>query len=172
MIKIYDFTSLQASYLSSAFQFAGIFSGILCSMILTRKGPKSFKPASLIIIAATVICKFDQIHKSLFLAFFIVFFAIKSRSFAWLMLAVIINGFFNLAQYSVAYEMPLYQARENKGIGEATICGCVNMTANLIGFVVVLILTPILEGKSLLLSFGVLSIVLILGEVLMCLVKL
>lgn len=56
MIKIYDFTSLQASYLSSAFQFAGIVSGILCSLILTKKGPKSFKGASLIIIGMTILC--------------------------------------------------------------------------------------------------------------------
>ena len=98
------------------------------------------------------------------------YFAIKSRSYIWLILAVIMNGFFNLAQYSVAHEMPLYQANSIKGIGEATICGCVNMTANLIGFLVVLGLTPILEGSNLGLSFVLLGIVLIMGEILMCLV--
>jgi hypothetical protein len=67
--------------------------------------------------------------------------------------------------------MPLYQASSFKGIGEATICGCVNMTANLIGFLIVLGLTPILEGGDLVLSFGILAIVLILGEILMFLVQ-
>jgi hypothetical protein len=45
------------------------------------------------------------------------------------------------------------------------------MTANLIGFVIVLGLTPILEAGNLMLSFGILAIVLILGEILMILVQ-
>jgi hypothetical protein len=68
--------------------------------------------------------------------------------------------------------MPLYQARDIKGIGEATVCGCINMTANLIGFVIVLGLTPVLEGGELVLSFGIFASVLLVGEVFMCLVRL
>ena len=45
------------------------------------------------------------------------------------------------------------------------------MTANLIGFLVVLGLTPILEGGDLVLSFGILAVVLIMGEIFMYIVK-
>ena len=84
------------------------------------------------------------------------------------MIAIVINGFFNLAQFSVAYEMPVHIssqiAQENKlEIGEATVCGCVNMTANLIGFIVVLGLTPVLEGKNLVEICGVLAGLLLFG---------
>ena len=46
------------------------------------------------------------------------------------------------------------------------------MTANLIGFVIVLGLTPVLEGGDLVLSFGILACVLLVGEIFMCFVRL
>jgi hypothetical protein len=36
MIRVYDFTSQQASYLGALFQIGGILGGLLCSTLLTR----------------------------------------------------------------------------------------------------------------------------------------
>ena len=57
MIIPFNFTSIDASYLSTAYQASGIISGLLCSWVLTRKGPRYFKPASLIVLILTLISK-------------------------------------------------------------------------------------------------------------------
>jgi hypothetical protein len=57
MIIPFGFTSIDASYLSTAYQASGIISGFLCSWVLTRKGPRYFKAASLTVLILTLISK-------------------------------------------------------------------------------------------------------------------
>ena len=68
-----------------------------------------------------------------------------NKSFPLLMISTIANGFFNLAQFSVAYEMAVHIVR-HLNAGEATICGFINVLSNFIGFLLVLGLTPILTN--------------------------
>ena len=56
------------------------------------------------------------------------------------------NGLFNLAHFSVAYEMAVKAA--NGKAGEATVCGVVNLLANALGFAFILGLTPLLDGAT------------------------
>lgn len=103
----------------------------------------------------------------------IVYACIISENYWLLMLATISNGFFNLAQFSVSYEMAVHQVKE-LNIGEATICGCINTMANLIGFVLVLILTPILNKESPLdlgITVGIFLTLLLVSLILMYLVR-
>lgn len=72
-------------------------------------------------------------------------FAIISRSYPFLISAIIINGFFTLSVFSVAYEMGVELTFP---IGEATSGGFINTLSNLIGFVLVMSLTPILDNKE------------------------
>ena len=60
IIGVYGFSSDQASYLMTAFQFTGIAGGLLSSMILTRLGTSYFKSASLVIITFTILSKQSQ----------------------------------------------------------------------------------------------------------------
>lgn len=71
-------------------------------------------------------------------------FAIISRNYPFLITAIIINGFFTLSIFSVAYEMGVELTFP---IGEATSGGFINTLSNLIGFVIVMSLTPILDNK-------------------------
>jgi hypothetical protein len=92
------------------------------------------------------------------------------------MTAIVINGFFNVAQFSVAYEMPVHiasQMSENTKyeIGSATVCGFINITANLIGFLVSLGLTPVLSAGGFVESCAVLAGLLVISEVLMLFVS-
>jgi hypothetical protein len=89
-----------------------------------------------------------------------------------------LNGFLILSLFSVAYEMTIYVVRHSsdppivdaeekvepqigsslsirdsslrpqKTIGEASICGVINMLSNIFAFLVVLGLTPILNGGN------------------------
>jgi hypothetical protein len=48
MIRVYDFTSAQASYLGAVFQIGGILGGLLCSTILTvTSSPSKERPGIL-----------------------------------------------------------------------------------------------------------------------------
>lgn len=62
------------------------------------------------------------------------------------MAATILNGFFNLADFSIAYEMTIFIVRE-KNVGEATICGFINLLANAFGFAFIMGLTPLLNNE-------------------------
>ena len=86
------------------------------------------------------------------------------------MLATCANGFMNLAQFSVAYEMAVFQVR-SMGIGEATVCGCINTGANAIGFILVMSLTPSLGGKGIWVASGVFAGMLALSLVSMMIVR-
>ena len=87
------------------------------------------------------------------------------------MVATSVHGFVNLAQFSIAYEMVVYQARKFLGVGEATVCGCINTLANAIGFFLVLGLTPALEKKEFDITCGTFSGLLVLGTIAMILVR-
>ena len=70
------------------------------------------------------------------------FFAILSKSFPFLMVSVSINGFICLGIFSSSYELGLELSFP---IGEAMTAGLINSIANVIGFLVVMILTPVLD---------------------------
>ncbi len=57
IILPYGFTAIDASYMSTAYQFSGIISGILTSMIMTKLGPKRFRIVTIIIEIMTLISK-------------------------------------------------------------------------------------------------------------------
>jgi len=57
-----------------------------------------------------------------------------------------IIGFFNLCIIMIGYELSVAQAlRINPQIGEALSCGMINLTANTLGFFVIIALTPVLN---------------------------
>ena len=87
------------------------------------------------------------------------------------MVATSSHGFVNLAQFSIAYEMVVHQARKYLGVGEATVCGCINTLANAIGFFLVLGLTPALEKKEFDITCGSFAALLVLGSIAMILVR-
>lgn len=57
------------------------------------------------------------------------------------------------------------------GIGEATVCGCINTGANAIGFILVLALTKCLGSKEINIACGVLAGIIILSGISMFLVR-
>merc|ERR1712086_1121214 len=61
-------------------------------------------------------------------------------------------GFFNLPMFMIGYELAVKQTLY-KGVGEALSCGLINLLANFLGFVWIIILTPYLalntEGHAL-----------------------
>ena len=59
-------------------------------------------------------------------------------------MSVMINAFFGMGIYSVVYEMGVEQTYP---IGEATSHGFINTLANLFSFIIILILTPILNKQ-------------------------
>ena len=87
------------------------------------------------------------------------------------MVATSAHGFVNLAQFSIAYEMAVHQARKFLGVGEATVCGCINTMANAIGFFLVLGLTPALENKEFDITCGIFAGLLALGTIAMIAVR-
>jgi uncharacterized protein YebE (UPF0316 family) len=84
---------------------------------------------------------FPLINLNSNIAAVLLYISIITYSFAFLMVASAINGFINLAIFSVAYEMGVEMTYP---IGEAMSGGFINTMANVIGFVIVMILTPIL----------------------------
>jgi drug/metabolite transporter superfamily protein YnfA len=44
MIRVYDFTSQQASYMGALFQLFGIAGGLLCSLYINSRSSKGFLP--------------------------------------------------------------------------------------------------------------------------------
>ena len=106
LILVYNFTSDKSSYLSTAFQFAGIVGGILCSFILTKTGARGFKISSILIIFLTIFSKKLFLY-DIFLAFIGWYISLINKNYAFLMTSTVLNGFFNLAQFSVAYVMSL-----------------------------------------------------------------
>lgn len=62
-------------------------------------------------------------------------------------ISVSIFGFVNLPIVFVAYELAVEQTKLT-GLGSALPCGVINMLANFVSLVVVLILTPILAVQS------------------------
>eukprot|EP00347_Sterkiella_histriomuscorum_P005502 403356370 len=131
MVVIYNFSLTQTSYLGSIYQFAGIGGGIVTSIVLTYF-PR-YKPTSIVIASLT------------FLSYMMVHFAIYSQSFAFLVVAIIFNGFFCLSIFSVAFELGVELSFP---VGEASSGGLINSVANVIGFVVVFIMTPILNNNQ------------------------
>lgn len=63
------------------------------------------------------------------------------------LITVSVLGFTIIPILFIAYELAVEQACQN-GLGEATPCGIINMMANGIAFVVILVVTPILSGQD------------------------
>ena len=74
-----------------------------------------------------------------------VYFAIISKNDLFLYIALTLNGFSNMGVMSTCFELAVEQTYP---IGEATSCGFINVIANTLTFILVLILTPILEKKN------------------------
>ncbi|CDW85706.1 major facilitator superfamily protein [Stylonychia lemnae] len=144
IITIYGFTASQSSWIGTIHLLAGIVGGILISFFLTRK-PR-YKFFSILITVMT---------------FGTAYFATVNFSYEYLMVASAINGFFSMGVFSVAYELGVEMSFP---IGEATSGGLTNSVANVIGFVLVIAMTPILERGQ---SQDVLTTILILLGILL-----
>ena len=125
-------------------------------MLLTRTGPGAFRVVSIVIFAFTAISKcslfsWDGMFKLLFYSIYIyialglLHLSITSSNYTLLMLATCANGFICLAEFSIVFEMVVAIVPE-LGIGEATVCGFINVLANLFGFLLILGLTPLLNN--------------------------
>ena len=118
-----------------------------------------YKPVSLFLLIFTAITTV------------LVYLAVLSGSYPWLIACMILNGFFNLGTYSVAYEMGVELTFP---VGEATSNGVINSLANIIGFFMVLAVTPILGRQSdsdVWITFLGFEVILIVGALVMGCVK-
>jgi hypothetical protein len=66
------------------------------------------------------------------------------ENYTMLMISVVANGFCNLGIFSVCFEMAVHLAK-SYNVGEATNVGFINVISNLVGFLLVLGLTPLLN---------------------------
>lgn len=65
----------------------------------------------------------------------------------WLLyVSLILNGFFAQSTNSTAYELGVETTFQE--VGEATSCGLINMIVNIFQFVIIMIVTPILQARS------------------------
>ena len=69
------------------------------------------------------------------------------ENYTLLMIFTCANGFFNLGIFAIAFEMAVHKAKPYN-VGEATNCGFINVMSNLVGFVLVLGVTPLLKNKT------------------------
>eukprot|EP00347_Sterkiella_histriomuscorum_P001701 403371011 len=131
MTGIYGFTPTEGSYFGTTFQIVGIVGSILTSILLT------FKPYYKLIACLLTFLTL--------LALILSYYAIASGSFAFVMIALSLNGFFNSSIFSVAYEQGVELSYP---IGEATSGGVFNIFNNIFGFLLIMILTPILNNND------------------------
>ncbi len=99
-------------------------------------------------------------------------FSIVSRNYPFLITSTLVNGFFTLSMFAVAYEMGVELTYP---IGEATSGGFINLSLNMIGFILVMSLTPVLdnkEEKDVLICSIVFSLSLFLALIILTLTKL
>ncbi|CDW88459.1 major facilitator superfamily protein [Stylonychia lemnae] len=105
------------------------------------------------------------------LAFILSYFALISGNYAFLMTAICLTGYFNLSIMAVAFEQGIELSYP---IGEATSGGIFNILNNIFGFILILILTPILnnnEKKDVLISFIILGSCLVAAFIFMAVGK-
>ncbi|CDW84415.1 major facilitator superfamily protein [Stylonychia lemnae] len=131
MISLYDFTDSQSSQIGSTYLFAGIIGGIITSVILTYQ-PR-YKLVSIVITLATLG------------TYVLTYFAILSKNYGFLMASQVINGFIVIGVFSVAFELGVELSYP---IGEATSGGLTNSIGNVVGFILVMIMTPILNSNK------------------------
>lgn len=62
-------------------------------------------------------------------------------------ISVSLFGLVNLPIFYVSYELAVEQTRKT-GLGNALPCGVINMLANFISLVVVILLTPVIEAQD------------------------
>ena len=97
----------------------------------------------------------------------LVYLAIIMKSFIFLMIANTINGFLTLGLFSTAFELGVELTFP---IGEATSGGFINFISNIFGFILVMIMTPILnngESYDVMICFIIFGFSLILAIILM-----
>ena len=73
------------------------------------------------------------------------FFAIKSQNFSYIIASIAVNGFFNLSILSVSFELAV---EITFPIGEAMSGGLINTVANILGFILICIFTYLLDKGS------------------------
>ena len=110
---------------------AGIVHGLGLSAYLTRR-PR-YKEATIYLGVMTL------------LSGVLVYFSITSKNSTLLYLAVTLNGFSNLGVFSTAFELAV---ETTYPIGEATSGGFVNFITNIMQFLSILGMTPILKLKT------------------------
>jgi hypothetical protein len=118
---------------------AGILSGIVVSLFLTKL-MKTAKP--LVVLKRFHILSYvlSAVTHSAF-----TFAAWQSGSEALLIILAALVGVSNVPIFFMAFELAYYQLPD---VGEAMSCGTVNFLANLLGFIALLGLTPLLESKD------------------------
>ena len=108
----------------------GILGGIVFSIVLMYR-PKWITGSAYLICIASM----------LFLGFF--YYADKTSDRVEIEVACGVHGFFLLPILFVAYELAVMQTAED-GVGDTMSCGLINLTANFVGFVIAIALTPAL----------------------------
>lgn len=74
-----------------------------------------------------------------------IYIAIITKNYPFLLISVLLNGFFINSMFSVAYEMGVELTFP---IGEAMSGGFINLISNLVGFVIIMSMTFVLENED------------------------
>ena len=100
-----------------------------------------------------------------------IYIAIIIRNYPFLIVSVLLNGFFILSMFSVAFEMGVELTFP---IGEAMSGGFINAMSNLVGFVIIVSMTSVLENEdeaSVLTCFIVFAALLLSAVIILALLK-
>ena len=100
-----------------------------------------------------------------------IYIAIIIRNYPFLIVSVLLNGFFILSMFSVAFEMGVELTFP---IGEAMSGGFINVMSNLVGFVIIVSMTSVLENEdeaSVLTCFIVFAALLLSAVIILALLK-
>ena len=160
----YGYTSRDASIFGVLYMLAGILGGVIASLVLTRD--PIFRLSTNVVILGTFIT-------FLFIEMFVGGMTYKEGY--WSVLSfIIVNGFINIALYSVCFEYVVYLT---PGIGETLSGGCINTLANLLGFLEIIIIQQLIADDKADPKYGIDYAMytmyggLIISGVLMCFVK-
>ena len=119
------------SWAGVAYNVGGLIGQVIASFLVCM-WPKSLQLVFLIIAATSL------------LTFGYFFLATLVASKANIILACVLVGIANLPVYTVSYELVVQQTL-SLGVGEGLSCGLINLLSNMIGWVCVLGLTPLLD---------------------------
>ena len=131
----FDSASFQ-SFLGILLNASGLLGAALAAFFFNGASASKFRRAAIMCGIFTIMA----------FAYFTI--AVKTlRSETHIAIATACVGFFNLPMFMIGYELAVRQTLY-KGIGEALSCGLINLLANFLGFVWIIILTPYLASNT------------------------